>query len=92
MRPVPTLQDEPIVRMCRLSDLEPLPDPLQQLLDQLKEELPVRSAKAAEKKKKAEAAKSKAKVAIGKTVPPAKAQKVEKPKPASLNLFEMFDK
>ena len=84
-------QDEPIVRMCRLTDLSPLPDPIQQLLDQLKDELPARSEKAAAKKKKAEAAKNKSKVAVGKTVPPAQAKKAEKPKPATMNLFEMFD-
>lgn len=88
-------QDEPIVRMCRLSDLSPLPDPIQQLLDQLKEDMPARSEKAAAKKKKAaEAAKSKSKVTVGKTVPPvkaAKAAKAEKPKPATMNLFDMFD-
>lgn len=84
-------QDAPIVRMCRLLDLSPLPDPIQQLLDQLKEDLPVRSEKAAAKKKAAEAAKGKSKVTVGKTVPPVKAAKAEKPKPATMNLFDMFD-
>jgi hypothetical protein len=84
-------QDEPLIRMCRLNDLMPLPDRVQQLLDQLKDELPARSERAAAKKKKAEAARCKSKTAIQKTAPPLQAKKVEKPRPASMNLFDMFD-
>ena len=87
-------QDEPLLATCRLSDLMPLPDPVQQLLEQLKDQLPARSEKAAERKAKAEDAKkklaSKSKPAA-KTPPPVKAKKAEKPKPASMNLFDMFD-
>jgi hypothetical protein len=87
-------QDEPLLATCRLSDLMPLPDPVQQLLEQLKDQLPARSEKAAERKAKAEEAKkklaSKSKPAA-KTPPPAKAKKAEKPKPTSMNLFDMFD-
>ena len=87
-------QDEPLLATCRLSDLMPLPDPVQQLLEKLKDLLPVRSERAAERKAKAEEAKkksaSKSKPAA-KTPPPAKAKKAEKPKAASMNLFEMFD-
>ena len=87
-------QDEPLLATCRLSDLMPLPDPVQQLLEQLKDQLPARSEKAAERKAKAEEAKkksaSKSKPAA-KTPPPAKAKKAEKPTPTSMNLFDMFD-
>ena len=87
-------QDEPILASCRLSDLMPLPDPVQQLLEQLKHQLPARSKRAAERKAKAEEAKkklaSKSKPAA-KTPPPEKAKKAEKPKPISMNLFDMFD-
>ena len=87
-------QDEPLLATCRLSDLMPLPDPVQQLLGQLKDQLPARSEKAAERKAKAEEAKkklaSKSKPAA-KTPPPVKTKKAEKPKPASMNLFDMFD-
>jgi hypothetical protein len=82
-------QDEPILATCRLSDLMPLPDPIQQLLEQLKADLPARSEKAMERKKQAEEAKKK--TASSKTKPAAKAKKAEKPKPTSMNLFEMFD-
>ena len=87
-------QDEPLLATCRLSDLMPLPDPVKQLLEQLKDQLPARSEKAAERKAKAEEAKkklaSKSKPAA-KTPPPAKAKKAEKPTPTSMNLFDMFD-
>jgi hypothetical protein len=87
-------QDAPILATCRLSDLMPLPDPVQQLLEQLKDQLPARSEKAAERKAKAEEAKkklaSKSKPAA-RTPPPAKVKKAEKPKPTSMNLFDMFD-
>ena len=87
-------QDEPLLATCRLSDLMPLPDPVQQLLEQLKDQLPARSEKAAERKAKAEEAKkksaSKSKPAA-KTPPPAKAKKAEKPTPTSMNFFDMFD-
>jgi hypothetical protein len=88
-------QDEPILATCRLSDLAPLPDPVQQLLERLREQLPALSAKAAERKKKVEEARKKAaegrsKPATGKAAPE-KAKKAEKPKPTSLNLFDMFD-
>ena len=87
-------QDEPLLATCRLSDLMPLPDPVQQLLEQLKDQLPARSEKAAERKAKTEEAKkklaSKSKPAA-KTPPPAKAKKAEKPTPTSMNLFDMFD-
>ena len=36
-------QDEPLMGTCRLSDLMPLPDPVQQLIEQLKADLPQRS-------------------------------------------------
>ena len=87
-------QDEPIFTTCRMNELTPLPDPIQQLLEQLKEQLPARSEKAARKKAKAKAEEEKRKAAISKTKPAAaKAvpQKVEKPKPTSMNLFDMFD-
>jgi hypothetical protein len=87
-------QDEPILTTCRLSDLMPLPDPVQQLIEQLKDQLPARSEKAAERKAKAEEAKKKAaskSKTTAKATPPAKAKKAEKPKPTSLNLFDMFD-
>ena len=87
-------QDAPILDTCRLSDLMPLPDPVQQLLEQLKDQLPARSEKAAERKAKAEEAKkklaSKSKPAA-KTPPPVKSKKAEKPTPTSMNLFDMFD-
>ena len=87
-------QDEPLLATCRLSDLMPLPDPVQQLLEQLKDQLPARSEKAAERKAKAEEAKknsaSKSKPAA-KTPTPVKAKKAEKPTPTSMNLFDMFD-
>jgi len=87
-------QDEPLLATCRLGDLAPLPDPIQQLLEQLKEQLPARSEKASERKKKAEEAKkklaSKTKAAA-KASSPAQAKKTEKAKPTTINLFDMFD-
>lgn len=86
-------QDEPILSTCQLNDLLPLPDPIQQLLEQLKEQLPARSEKAAGKKAKAKQDEKKRKAAGNKIKTPVKAapQKAEKPKPTSMNLFEMFD-
>jgi len=86
-------QDEPILATCRLNDLMPLPDPIQQLLEQLKEQLPARSEKAAAKKVKAKQDEEKRKAAGSKAKTPAKPvpQKAEKPKPTSMNLFDMFD-
>jgi len=87
-------QDEPILTTCRLSDLMPLPDPVQQLLEQLKADLPARSEKASDRKKKAEEAKKKV-VSAGKSKPQAKPAtvkaKAEKPKATTMNLFDMFD-
>lgn len=83
-------QDEPVLAMYRLSDLMPLPDPVQQLIEQLKEQLPARSAKVAEKKAQAKEAEQKRKAARGKTVKAA-AKKPEKPKPTTMNLFDVFD-
>ena len=86
-------QDEPILSTCRLNDLMPLPDPIQQLIEQLKEQLPARSEKATAKKAKAKQDEEKRKVAGNKIKTPVKAapQKAEKPKPTSMNLFDMFD-
>ena len=86
-------QDEPILSTCRLNDLMPLPDPIQQLIEQLKEQLPARSEKAAAKKAKAKEDELKRKTAGNKTKTPVKAapKKAEKPKPTSMNLFDMFD-
>ena len=86
-------QDEPILSTCRLNDLMPLPDPIQQLIEQLKEQLPARSEKAAAKKAKAKQDEEKRKAAGNKIKTPVKAapQKAEKPKPTSMNLFDMFD-
>ena len=87
-------QDEPLLATCRLSDLMPLPDPVQQLLEQLKDQLPARSEKAAERKAKAEETKKKSASTskpAARTPPPAKAKKAEKPTPTSMNLFDMFD-
>jgi hypothetical protein len=86
-------QDEPILSTCRLNDLMPLPDPIQQLIEQLKEQLPARSEKATAKKAKAMQDEEKRKTAGSKTKTPVKAvpQKAEKPKSTSMNLFDMFD-
>ena len=89
-------QDEPILATCRLSDLMPLPDPVQQLLEQLKEQLPARSEKAVAKKTKAKEDEEKRKAYNSKgkatqKTPPAKPKKAEKPKPTAMNLFDMFD-
>jgi hypothetical protein len=86
-------QDEPILSTCRLNDLMPLPDPIQQLLEQLKEQLPARSEKAVAKKAKSKQDEEKRKSAGNKTKTPTKAapQKAEKPKPTNMNLFDMFD-
>lgn len=86
-------QDEPILSTCRLNDLMPLPDPIQQLIEQLKEQLPARSKKAAAKKAKAREDEEKRKAAGNKTKTPVKTapKKAEKPKPTSMNLFDMFD-
>jgi hypothetical protein len=86
-------QDEPIISTCRLNDLMPLPDPIQQLLEQLKEQLPGRSEKAVAKKAKSKQDEDKRKAAGSKIKTPTKAapQKAEKPKPTSMNLFDMFD-
>ena len=86
-------QDEPIISTCRLNDLMPLPDPIQQLLEQLKEQLPARSEKAVAKKAKSKQDEDKRKAAGSKIKTPTKAapQKAEKPKPTSMNLFDMFD-
>jgi hypothetical protein len=82
-----------ILSTCRLNDLMPLPDPIQQLIGQLKEQLPARSEKAAAKKSKAREDEEKRKAAGNKTKTPVKTapKKVEKPKPTSMNLFDMFD-
>lgn len=88
-------QDEPILATVQLSDLMPLPDPIQQLIDQLKEQLPARSAKAAEKRAKAKEEEEKRKAAssrsTGKSTKAAAPKKAEKPKPTTMNLFDMFD-
>jgi cell division septation protein DedD len=86
-------QDEPILSTCRLNDLMPLPDPIQQLIEQLKEQLPARSEKAAAKKAKAKEDEEKRKATGNKTKTPVKTapKKAEKPKPTSMNLFDMFD-
>ena len=86
-------QDEPVLSFCRLNDLMPLPDPIQQLLEQLKEQLPGRSEKAVAKKAKSKQDEDKRKAAGSKIKTPTKAapQKAEKPKPTSMNLFDMFD-
>ena len=86
-------QDEPLLATCRLNDLMPLPDPIQQLLEQLREQLPARSEKATAKKAKAKQEDEKRKAAGSKAKTPAKPvpQKAEKPKPTSMNLFDMFD-
>ena len=86
-------QDEPILSTCRLNNLMPLPDPIQQLIEQLKEQLPARSEKAAGKKAKAKEDEEKRKAVGNKTKTPVKAapKKAEKPKPTSMNLFDMFD-
>ena len=89
-------QDEPILATVRLNDLMPLPDPIQQLLGRLKEQLPARSTKASEKKAKAKEEEEKRKAArsksTSKTTKAAAPKKPEKPKPTSMNLFDMFDK
>jgi|GEM_PF-2108397 len=89
-------QDEPILVTVRLSDLMPLPDPIQQLIDRLKEQLPARSAKAAEKKAKTKEEEEKRKAArsksTGKSNKAAAPKKAEKPKPTTMNLFDMFEK
>jgi hypothetical protein len=86
-------QDEPLLSTCRLNDLMPLPDPIQQLLELLKEQLPARSEKAVAKMVKVKQDEEKRKVAGSKIKTPTKAapQKAEKPKPTSMNLFDMFD-
>ena len=86
-------QDEPVLSICRLNDLMPLPDPIQQLLEQLKEQLPARSEKAVAKKAKSKQDEEKRKSAGNKTKTPTKAapEKAEKPKPTNMNLFDMFD-
>jgi hypothetical protein len=86
-------QDEPILSTCRLNNLMPLPDPIQQLIEQLKEQLPARSEKAATKKAKAKEDEEKRKAVGNKTKTPVKTapKKAEKPKPTSMNLFDMFD-
>jgi cell division septation protein DedD len=85
-------QDEPILSTCRLNDLMPLPDPIQQLLEQLKDQLPARSEKAVAKKAKAAEANKKASGTPKTTSTPKTApKKAEKPKPTSMNLFDMFD-
>jgi hypothetical protein len=86
-------QDEPILSTCRLNDLMPLPDPIQQLIEQLKEQLPARSEKATAKKAKVKQDDEKRKAAGRKIKTPTKPapQKAEKPKPTSMNLFDMFD-
>ena len=86
-------QDEPILSTCRLNDLMPLPDPIQQLIEQLKEQLPARSEKATAKKAKVKQDDEKRKAAGSKIKTPTKPapQKAEKPKPTSMNLFDMFD-
>ena len=86
-------EDEPILSTCRLNDLMPLPDPMQKLLDQLKEQLPARSEKAVAKKAKSKQDEEKRKAAGSKTKTPVKPipQKAEKPKPTNMNLFDMFD-
>jgi hypothetical protein len=84
-------QDEPLIRMCHLNDLMPLPDQIQTLLEKLKEELPARSARAAGKKARAE--EEARKRAAPRPKPAAKTAKPGKMKTeaTSLNLFEMFD-
>jgi len=85
--------DQPILSACRLNDLMPLPDPILQLIEQLQEQLPVRSEKAAGKKAKAREDEEKRKAAGKKAKTPVKTapKKAEKPKPTSMNLFDMFD-
>jgi len=88
-------QDEPLMATCRLSDLMPLPDPVQQLIEQLKSELPGRSERNAKRLKEKAEQEAKLKVARekGRKTPgikPASA-KPKKAEPASVNLFEMFD-
>jgi hypothetical protein len=86
-------QDEPLMGTCRLSDLMPLPDPVQQLIEQLKADLPVRSERTAKRRKDEE---DKRKAALEKSkkktpgIKPASA-KAKKAEAASVNLFEMFD-
>jgi hypothetical protein len=82
-----------ILFTCRLNDLMPLPDPIQQLIEQLKEQLPARSKKAVAKKAKAKNDEEKRKAAGNKIKTSVKAapQKAEKPKPTSMNLFDLFD-
>ena len=85
-------QDQPILATCRLNDLMPFPDQIQTLLERLKEDLPARSARAAEKKAKAEEEAKKRTAPRPK--PAAKAAKPVKPAKAeatSMNLFEMFE-
>jgi hypothetical protein len=85
-------QDEPILATCRLSDLIPLPDPIQKLLEQLKEQLPARSEKATERKTKAAEAKKKLISKPKAKTAPVTPKKAEKPKATTMNLFDMFDK
>jgi hypothetical protein len=85
-------QDEPLLTTCRLSDLMPLPDPVQLLIEQLKEQLPARSEKAVERKKAAEEKKKTASAPRTKAAPAAKSKKAEGSKAAAMNLFDMFDK
>lgn len=84
-------QDEPILKACRLGELLPLPDPVQQLLDQLKEQLPARSEKTTERKKAAEDRKKAASASKTKAAPAPKQKKAEGSRTTSMNLFEMFD-
>ncbi len=84
-------QDEPLLTTCRLSDLMPLPDPVQQLIEQLKEQLPARSEKAVERKKAAEEKKKAASAPRTKVAPAAKSKKAEGSRTAAMNLFDMFD-
>jgi hypothetical protein len=74
-------------------DLMALPDPIQQLLEQLKEQLPARSEKAVDKKAKAKQDEETRKTAGSEIKTPVKAtpQKAEKPKPTKMNLFDIFD-
>ena len=91
-------QEEPLMGACRLSDLMPLPDPVQQLIDQLAADLPGRSERNAKRLKEKEeqeaklkAAREKGKKTAGKERKSSPANKAKMETPASVNLFEMFD-